>query len=200
MILRSFSLTTLAAAALATLAALGACSSTGGIGDILGGVLGGGGGQQVAGTIRGVDTRNQQITLQQSNGQSVALAFDNNTRVVYENRNYAVTNLEYGDEVVARVLNNNGAYYTDSITVTRSVGGTGTTTANTQSFQGTVRQIDRQNGLFTMDVSNGTVTVSLPYNVSSGDLQRFQNLRSGDTVRFYGAYLNNSRVELRQFQ
>ena len=188
-------------AALATLAALGACSSTGGIGDILGGVLGGGGGQQVAGTIRGVDTRNQQITLQQSNGQSVALAFDNNTRVVFENRNYAVTNLEYGDEVVARVLNSNGTNYTDSITVTRSVSGTGgATTGNVQSFQGRVRQIDRQNGLFTMDVSNGTLTVSLPYNVSSGDLQRFQNLRSGDTVRFYGAYLNNSRVELRQFQ
>ena len=187
-------------AALATLAALGACSSTGGIGDILGGVLGGGGGQQVAGTIRGVDARNQQITLQQSNGQNVALSYDNNTRVVFENRNYAVTNLEYGDEVVARVLNNNGAYYTDSITVTRSVSGTGTTTSNAQSFQGTVRQIDRQNGLFTMDVSNGTLTVSLPYNVSSRDLQRFQNLRSGDSVRFYGAFLNNSRVELRQFQ
>ena len=62
-----------------------------------------------------------------------------------------------------------------------------------------MRQIDRQNGLFTMDVSNGTLTVSLPYNVSSGDLQRFQNLRAGDRVRFYGAYLNNSRVELRQF-
>ena len=191
-----------AGAALLTLAALGACSSTGGIGDILGGVLGGGGGQQVAGTIRGVDTRNQQITLQQSNGQSVALAFDNNTRVVYENRNYAVTNLEYGDEVVARIQDSNGTYYTDSITVTRSVGGgsSSTATGDVQSFQGRVRQIDRQNGLFTMDVSNGTLTVSLPYNVSSGDLQRFQNLRSGDSVRFYGAYLNNSRVELRQFQ
>jgi hypothetical protein len=191
-----------AGAAVAALAALGACSSTGSLGDILGGVLGGGGGQQVAGTIRGVDTRNQQITLQQSNGQNVALGYDNNTRVVFENRNYAVTNLEYGDEVVARVLNNNGAYHTDSITVTRSVGGTatGNTSGNVQSFQGTVRQIDRQNGAFTMDVNNGTLTVSLPYNVNSRDLQRFQNLRSGDAVRFYGAFLNNSRVELRQFQ
>ena len=190
-----------AALGVAALGALGACSNAN-IGDILGGVLGGGGGQEVAGTIRGVDTRNQQITLQQSNGQNVALGYDANTRVAFESRSYSVSNLEYGDEVIARVLNNNGAYYTDSITVTRSVGGGAGTTAtgNVQSFQGTVRQIDRQNGMFAMDVSNGTLTVSLPYNVGSGDLQRFQNLRSGDYVRFYGVYLNNSRVELRQFQ
>jgi len=133
-----------AGAALAALAALGACSSAGSIGDILGGVLGGGGGQQVQGAIRGVDTRNQQITLQQSNGENVALRYDNNTRVVYQSQVYAVGNLEYGDEVVARVLNNNGGYYTDSITVTRSVNGTGTTTSgDVRSIQGTVRQIDR---------------------------------------------------------
>ncbi|MFL5579459.1 MAG: hypothetical protein ACJ8AO_03725 [Gemmatimonadaceae bacterium] len=190
-----------AGVALAALAALGACSSAGSIGDILGGVLGGGGGQQVQGAIRGVDTRNQQITLQQSNGENVALRYDNNTRVVYQSQVYAVGNLEYGDEVVARVLNNNGGYYTDSITVTRSVNGTGTTTSgDVRSIQGTVRQIDRQNGVFTVDVTNGALTVALPYNVSSADLQRFQNLRSGDNVRFYGVYLNNSRVELRQFQ
>ena len=39
----------------------------------------------------------------------------------------------------------------------------------------------------------------MPYNASRADVQRFQNLRNGDNVRFYGVYLNNSRVELRQF-
>ena len=42
---------------------------------LLGSVLGGSGGQ-VAGTVRSVDTRNQQIALRQSNGQEVALQFD----------------------------------------------------------------------------------------------------------------------------
>src|SRR5689334_4271100 len=49
-----------------------ACSSTGGLGSILGGVLGQQG-NQVSGTVQGLDTRNQQIGLQQSNGQTVAL-------------------------------------------------------------------------------------------------------------------------------
>ena len=45
----------------------------------------------------------------------------------------------------------------------------------------------------------GTVTVSLPYNLSTNDANMFNRLRSGDFVRFYGTYLGSSRVELRQF-
>jgi hypothetical protein len=69
-----------------------------------------------------------------------------------------------------------------------------------QSLQGNVRSVDRNNGLFTVDVGNGTVlTVTLPYNAASADVNRFNALRSGDFVRFYGVYVTNSRVELRQF-
>jgi hypothetical protein len=51
-----------------------------------------------------------------------------------------------------------------------------------------------------MDVNNGgTLTVTLPYNVSNSDLDRFNNLRSGEFVRFYGTYLSNAQVQLRQF-
>jgi hypothetical protein len=190
---------------------LTACSSGAGsgIGDILSGVLGGGGAAQAAqaaGTVRGVDTRNQQISLQLTNGQTVALGFDNNTKVVYQNQLYAVTNLESGDQVVARVKDaGNGAYYTDSVSVTQSVqntSGTGSASSsgNVQSLQGTVRQIDRTNGLFTLEAGNGVMlTVSLPYNTSTTDRNKFNNLRSGDGVRMYGVFLNNTRVELRQF-
>ena len=41
--------------------------------------------------------------------------------------------------------------------------------------------------------------VSLPYNVRQADVNTFNNLRVGDRVRLYGVFLNNSRVELRQF-
>jgi len=190
--------------AAAALTAASACSSLGSIGNVLGSVLGGGG-NEVAGTIQGVDTRNQQISLQQSNGQSVALQFDNQTRVVYQNRMYSVTSLEYGDQVNARVQQlQNGGYYTDSVTVVQPASGTGTSTGSTggtvQSLSGTVRQIDRNNGLFTVDVGNNSLlTVSLAYNASTNDVNRFNSLRSGDFVRFYGVYLNNTRVELRQF-
>src|SRR4051812_48823873 len=111
------------AALAASVFALGACSSAGGLGSVLGSVLGTGTqAQQVAGSVRGVDTRNQQISIQQSNGQSVAVQYDQNTKVVYQSRLYSVGNLENGDEVVARITTTqNNAYYADSITVTQSV-------------------------------------------------------------------------------
>lgn len=179
-----------------------ACSSTGGLGEILGGVLGGGG-NQVNGTIQGVNTRNQQLGLTQTNGQTITLTYDNNTRVVYQNQNYPISALEWGDEVSARLPSSgNNSNYTDLITVTRSVGnsGTGGGNENVQTFEGTVRSIDRNTGVFTINSNNqGVLTVSMPYNPRQNDATRFNNLRTGDFVRIYGVMLNNSRVELRQF-
>jgi hypothetical protein len=189
--------------AVALAAMVSACSSLGSVGDILGGVLGGGAGQ-VSGTVRGINTQSSFLTLQQSNGQDVDLQYDNQTRVVYQNQSYAVTSLDPGDQVSARVQQlQTGGYYTDSIAVVQPVNNTGGGSANTgtvQSLQGTVRQIDRTNGLFTVDAGGGVLlTVSLPYNPNSTTVQRFNNLRSGDYIRFQGVYLNQTRVELRQF-
>jgi len=185
--------------------ALGACAQLGSVGNVLGGVLGGGQ-NQVQGVVRGVDTRAQQIVIQQSDGSNVALAYDAQTQVVYNNQKYSVTSLDPGDQVTARVQStNNGGYYTDLVQVDQPVSGSGgaaggATNGTIQNIQGTVRQIDTTNGLFTMDVQNyGTITVSLPYNVSRNDQLRFQSLRNGDYVRIAGVFLNNQRVELRQF-
>ncbi len=189
------------AAAALMLASVGACA--GNLGNILGGVLGNGAGSnQLSGTIRGVDSRYQQISIQTTNGQTVPVSYDSQTQVVYQNQNYSPTALEYGDQVTARIQANGNSYYTDYVQVDRSVNGnaTGTTSSNVQLLQGTVRQVDRRNGLFTIDMNNySTVTVTLPYNVSTNDLNRFNNLRSGDFVRFYGTYLNSAQVQLSQF-
>ena len=180
-----------------------ACSQNSSLGDILGGVLGGGGGSQVSGSISGVNTRLQQVGIQQSNGQTVTLNYDNNTRVVYQNQNYSVSSLEYGDQVTARVQNSNNTnsgYYTDLIQVDRSVSTNGGVSGNVQTFEGTVRSVDRTNGLFQVSSNNyGTFTVSMPYNPRTADINAFNNLRNGDYVRLYGTMLTNSRVELRQF-
>jgi len=189
------------ALAAAMIASLGACAGNS-LGNVLGGVLGGGGAQsgQLSGTVRGIDTRYQQITIQQSNGQSVAVSYDNQTQVVYQNQNYPPTSLENGDQVTARIQANGNSYYTDYVQVDQSVSGSGTTSGNVQLMQGTVRQIDRNNGVFTVDINNSnTLTVTLPYNLNSNDRNRFNGLRSGDFVRFYGTFVSNSRVELRQF-
>jgi predicted transcriptional regulator len=184
-------------------ASLGACAGNS-LGNVLGSVLGGGGQSksgQLSGTIRGVDARSQQIAIQASNGQTVPVYYDNQTRVVYQNQNYSPTALENGDRVTARIQANGNDYYTDYVQVDQSVrSNTGSAGSNTQVVQGTVRQIDRNNGVFTVDVNNyNTLTVSLPYDVSRNDIGRFNALRPGDFVRFYGTFLGNTRVELRQF-
>ena len=193
------------AAAALMLASLGACAGNQ-LGNVLGSVLGGGQSAQsgqVSGTVRTVDTRSQQITIQQSNGQTVPVYYDNQTQVVYQNQNYSPTALETGDRVTARVQANGSNYYTDYVQVDQSISASGnvsTASNDVQLLQGTVRQVDRRNGLFTIDMNNyGTLTVTLPYNMSTNDTNRFNNLRSGDFVRFYGVYLNSSQVQLRQF-
>ena len=189
-----------AAAALVILST-GACAGSQ-LGNVLGSVLGGNtADNQLSGTIRGVDSRSQRISIQTSNGQTVPVSYDNQTQVVYQNRNYPPTSLEYGDMVTARIQANGNSYYTDYIQVDQSVSTSGgVSSGNIQQLQGTVRSIDRQNGFFTVDVGNyNTITVSLPYNVSSTDVNRFNSLRTGDFVRFYGVYTGQTQVQLRQF-
>ncbi len=202
--LKRFGRTAIAAAAFATVTA---CANAGGLGGILGSVLGGGqngqNGQngQVSGTVQGVDTRNQVVNIRSSNGQNVALRYDNQTQVVYQNRNYAITDLENGDQVTATVQAVNNGYYVSRVNVDASNNTTGSTgTANSQSVRGTVRQVDVNNGWFTLNsTNNGTITVTLPYNPTRSDLTRFQNLRSGDNVNLYVTYVNSTRAELVRF-
>ena len=186
-------------------AAMTACANTGGLGGILGSVLGGGQGNQLQGAISGVDTRSQQIGVQQSNGQTVWVRYDNNTQVIYQNQNYPVTSLERGDQVVATIQDaGNGSYYVSTVQVTQSVsntsGGVYGNQGGVTTYQGNVRQVDRSNGWFTVDEGSiGRITVTLPSGLSQQDLNRFSNLRSGDYVRFYGVRTGNSQVQLRQF-
>src|SRR6478736_8753206 len=181
------------AAAVSTLLVLAACTNTG-LGNVLGSVLGGGqGASQVSGYVQGVDTRSQYIALQSSNGQSVNIQYDNQTRVVYNNQSFPVTSLDRGDQVTARIQSTNNGYYTDLVQVDQPVQGSNgsASSGNVQTIQGTVRGIDSQNGLFSLDLGTGTrVTVSMPYSPSRTDMNRFQNLRSGDYVRIAGVYLN----------
>jgi hypothetical protein len=182
------------------LAATGACAANG-LGNVLGGVLGGGS-QEISGSVQGVDTRSQQVFIQQSNGQTMGVTYDSRTQVVYGNQNYSVNSLERGDQVTVRIASSDGSGpYTDYIRVDQSVTSTngGSVSGNVQTVQGNVRSINYQQGWFTLNSNNGVLTVTLPYNPNQTDVNRFQNLRTGQYVRLYGVYLNNSRVELRQF-
>src|SRR5581483_9178176 len=117
---------------------------------------------------------------------------------------YPVTSLEPGDQITVRLQDNgNGSYTTDYVQVDQPVNGSPTSSVPNngavQTVQGTVQQVDRSNGWFSLNLNGSVVTVTMPYNPSQQDMNRFQSLRSGDYVRLYGVFLNNSRVELRQF-
>ena len=160
--MRIMTMSARAAAAALLLVLACACSSAGSLGSILGSVLGAGAGgsqsNQVSGYIQGVDTRNRQIGIQQSNGQTVVVSYDNQTQVMYQNQRYSVTSLENGDQVTARIQQlQNGGYYTDVVQVDRSASGPSTIqSGNVQLLQGTVRQVDQQNGAFLLDAQNGS--------------------------------------------
>ena len=197
-------------AGMLALAAASACT-TGQLGNILGGVLGGT--TTAQGTVQGVDTRNQIINIQQSNGQTIGVSYDNNTQVVYQNQNYPVTALQYGDQVALQVQQtSNGGYYAQTVQVTQAVntgnnypngypnGGYPGTTGSVQQFAGTVQQVNQANGWFTLNTNGALFTVLMPYNPASTDARRFQNLRAGDYVNIYGTFLNNSQIQLTQFR
>ncbi len=211
-------------AALATLLSAAGCSQAGAIGDILGGVLapqgqgtGTGQGSQVAGEIQGVDTQRGILQLRTQSGQTGNVYFDQNTRVIYQQREYPVTALERGDVVAMSIQQDQrGNAYTNYIQVQQSVqertgqttqngtynGGTyngGTSNASVQRFSGTVGYIDTQRGVFELRTQNGAAQVALPYNVNSQDNQRFRSLRSGQNIVVDGRMVAQGRIDLERF-
>jgi hypothetical protein len=110
-----------------------ACGSGGGLGDIGDIILGSPSPQQssdVRGTVTNVDTRNQRIDLDVAyinnlrntgSNQTGSIYYDNRTRVLYDNREYNVADLERGDEISVVGVNDNGRYLAQTIQVTRDV-------------------------------------------------------------------------------
>ena len=107
-----------------------ACSNLGSLGD-LGGILGSPSTDQpsdVRGTVNTVDTGARRIDLNVAyvnnlrntqNNQSIY--WSDNTRVEFQGQNYRPEDLERGDEISVRGVNDNGRYVAEVITVTRNV-------------------------------------------------------------------------------
>jgi hypothetical protein len=210
----------LRAAAFAAMLSAAGCAQAGAIGEILGGVLGPQGqqgqgqgqGGQVSGEIQGVDTNRGFLQIRTQSGQTGNVFFDQNTRVVYQQREYPVTALERGDVVAMNVQQDQrGNAYTNYIQVQQSVqdrggqssqGGVyngGNSGAAIQRFTGTVGYIDTQRGVFELRTQNGSAQVALPYNVNSQDNQRFRTLRSGQNVTLEGRMAAQGRIDLQRF-
>lgn len=107
---------------------LAACSQLGSLGD-LGTILGSPSVEQpsdVRGTVAGIDTNARRIDLDvayvnnlRDSRQGQSIYYDADTRVVYQSREYAVQDLERGDEIAVRGVNSGGRYLAQEITVVR---------------------------------------------------------------------------------
>jgi hypothetical protein len=167
----------LRAGGLGLIALTSACAQTGGLGNVLGGILNGGqpsgtgtGTGDVVAEVQNVDTRNQSIQVRTQNNQTAYVYYDNRTQVVYNNQGYAVTALERGDVVNMRISQTgNNQYYTDYIQVTQSAqqrAGSGT---NSGVYNGGVYNGSVNNGAY--DRNNPNQQYTLAGSVSKVDYQ-----------------------------
>ena len=186
---------------------LAGCHELGHI-DGLGG-YGSPGGNELIGEVGHIDTRARQIELRTETGRTLSVGYDNNTRVTYRQRDYAVSNLEPGDYVAMRAQQDrDGRYLTDLITVRESVqdrGGYGSgsgsgSVGRVDRIEGRVEYVDSRRGTFEVrDRNNRIVVVSLPYSAPRTVNDRFNRLREGDYVRVEGRFVNQDRLELENF-
>jgi hypothetical protein len=159
--------------------------------------------RNVVGEVRYVDTRAREIEVRTEDGRTQAVRFDNQTKVAYRQRDFAVADLEPGDYVSMRTQQDrNGRLYTNEITVRESVQDRGSAgrRGRLDRFEGTVEFIDSRRGIFEVrDRENRMVTVTLPYNPPRSVTDRFSRLRERDFVRLEGRFVNQDRFELESF-
>lgn len=177
------------------------CYELGQMGDVFGDLYGQK--SEIVGEIRSVDSRSREIEVRADDRRTRSIKYNGQTRVIYQDREYSVSNLERGDYVAMRIqTDGSGDSYTDLIRVRESaqqrsgdVRG-----SRTDRLEGTVDHVDARRGQFELtDDSGRRVTVTLPYNPRRNDAERLQDLRRGDHVRIEGRFLNSDRFELESF-
>jgi hypothetical protein len=197
-------------AAVAAMLSLPACAGggLGGVGDVLGGVLGGGGAQQgqLVAEIQSVDPNQQAIFVRTQQGETGGVLFDQNTVVVYQQQEYPVTALEHGDIVAMQVQQiDQNSLYTPRIDVQQSVQersgqSTGVTAGPPlRQLSGQVGQIDYQRSMFEFITQIGTYTVVLPANAGTETRRYFQSLETGEQVTVEGRITETTRIDLTRF-
>jgi exosome complex RNA-binding protein Csl4 len=169
-----------------------------GIGDY------GGSSNDIVGEVEYVDTQAREIEIRTDSGRTSAVRYDNNTQVVYRQRNYSVDNLERGDYIAARVQQDrDGRPVANSITVKESVQDRGSSTGGRGRLdraEGRVEYVDARRGTFEIrDQRNRSIVVSVPFNAPRDVVDQFNRLRNGDYVRIEGRSVNTDRFELENF-
>jgi hypothetical protein len=199
-------------AGLAVMLLLASACGSSGVGDIFGG--GNSPSTQtnlVRGTVDHVDANNRSIVLRNVSGYNSMLSnsgsgstlrvyYDNQTEVQYQGQDYRPTDLEAGDEVEVRVNESGSQLVADTVTVTRNVGGTNSSSsypAYGTTLRGTVRYIDTSRGTIELDRGSGTTTfVEYPSSINvmyNGSSYRVADLERGDEIEIRATDLGSNR-------
>jgi len=189
----------------AALMFLGACGSSGGLGDILGGggVNNGTYSDTLRGTVDSVDVNSHSIYLTNvsgysnlansngSYGRSVRVYYDNRTSVSYQGQGFRPEDLERGDEVEIRTAASGASLVAEAVTVTRDI--SQASSSNYPSYpnsgsssygatvRGTVRSVDSGRQLIELESPNW--------------ISGF-NPGAGNSSRVYVQYSTNVGVEV----
>lgn len=147
----------------------------------------------VRGTVRSIDTTRRTLEIERTtSGQIMSLAYDANTIVNFNGRQYRVTDLERGDEVEIDVQQTtSGVLFASNIDVLRSVSDSGTAAS---TLRGTVRYVDTSRRTIELENANwatrfntGSNVVIVQYDANTdveyqGRLYPASNLERGDIV------------------
>jgi translation initiation factor IF-1 len=162
---------------------------------------------EIRGEVTQIDPGRREVLVQTDDGRRQVLPYDiNGTRVFYHGREYNVESLESGDIVAFRFPYRSS--YVERIRVQEPVQArAGTTLAgraplapNSTVVEGTVERLHPNLGAFDVRSRSGRmVTVSVPYNARTADVDNFRRLRTGDYVRIEGEFVNSDNLQLLAF-
>ena len=163
---------------------------------------------EISGEIDRIDRGRREIYVLSDDRRPQVIEYDTNrTRVIYHGWDYAVDNLEAGDRIAFRPLPRGGAYV-ETIRMLEPVQARSAPavprSANARSrvevVEGTVERVDHGLGTFEIVPRGGrAVTVSVPYNARTADVDNFRGLRRGDQVRVEGEFVNPESLQLLSF-
>jgi hypothetical protein len=163
---------------------------------------------EIRAEVTEIDPSRREIRLQTDDGRREVLAYDvNRTLVTYHGREYRVDQLQAGDLVAFQAPSRSNSYV-DVIRIQEPLQARSGIPSPSRSavparadvVEGTVERVAYDLGAFDVRSRTGrTVTVSVPYNAKTADVESFRRLRQGDYVRVEGAFVSADNLQLLAF-
>jgi len=151
-----------------------------------------------------VTPNRNEIQVRSDDNRTRVLRYDlTRTRVTYQGRDYSVENLEAGDIIAFQTQPRDSTI--DTIRVQQPVQARAASTSGRPAtgltrgevLEGIVDRIDYDRGIFDVRTRDrGIVTVALPFNARTSDVDAFRRLRNGDNVRLEGEFVNRDNFQV----